>query len=74
MKMELGQLGIRVVHVSPGYMKTGFFDNFPEGYQIPRNAPSPDMVAKGVVKMLERLPATGEVREVIRNAKRRLFN
>ena len=74
MKVELDQVGIRVVAISPGYMETGFFDRFPEGYQIPRNAPSPDMVAEGIVKTLERLPARGGVREVIRNARRRLFN
>jgi len=74
MRVELDPVGIRVVAVSPGYMGTGFFDSFPQGYQLPREAPSPDMVADGIVKTLERLPARGGVREVIRNATRRLLN
>ena len=74
MKVELDHLGIRVVAVSPGYIKTGFFDSFPQGYEIPQDAPSPDVVAEGIVKLLERWPARRGVREVMRSAKRRLLN
>jgi NAD(P)-dependent dehydrogenase (short-subunit alcohol dehydrogenase family) len=74
MTMELSQLGIEVVYVSPGYMKTGFFDGFPEDHRVPETAPSPDVVAEGIIKMLEGLPAKRGVREVIRGAKRRLFS
>jgi uncharacterized protein len=65
MRLELEPLGIRVLSVQPGYIRTGFFDDFPNGYQIPADAQPPDRVAEAIITLLEESPTRRGARQVL---------
>ena len=73
MQTELEPLGIRVVSFSPGYVRTGFFDDFPKQFRLPDDAQYPDAVADSFVSMLEEPASSGLIRRAVGKVKRRLF-
>jgi 3-oxoacyl-[acyl-carrier protein] reductase len=53
-KKELKGTGVKALCLCPGYVKTGFFRNYPPGFHLPSNAVEPEDVAEKVVKSITR--------------------
>jgi short-subunit dehydrogenase len=54
MKKELGQFGIEVAYLCPGFVRTGFFRDFPTDFRLPSNAVEPEVIAGQVLKLITR--------------------
>jgi NAD(P)-dependent dehydrogenase (short-subunit alcohol dehydrogenase family) len=54
MKKELGLFGIEVAYICPGFVRTGFFRDFPADFRLPPNALKPEAVAVQVLRLITR--------------------
>ena len=52
MKEELKPFGIKVYCVCPTYVRTDFFNNFPENFSLPPTSLQPENVAEQVLRIL----------------------
>lgn len=71
MRKDLWKFGIQVDYISPGYVKTNFFKDFPPDYQQMHNGVEPAVVAEEV---LRRITHGKRTRKVVLNHLRRWFN
>ena len=52
LRKELDKFGVRVTYISPGYINTDFFKDFPQNYLKSQNSVEPEKIAAEIVKKI----------------------
>jgi len=62
---ELKQFGVNVSYLCPGYVRTDFFRNFPQGFELPQESKDPEEIAEKVLnQIVYRITIKGFLRKI----------